>query len=346
LKFKESGDPLTSEEYAAMKARHGDDFDPADNFVPYTERTPELRLYRKFVREFLKSEKIERAQRTGGAWNVDKKLKHVWQRYCNDDAYAGISVPMKRQIMGKALFDATGEDRNLEDVHVEEDYATRESAALSERFNPTIAEQVAAGLKVALADKATFGVYKLVKIASALRDGTRRLEVAQRYAARFGKTGAGSDAIDIKSLNGLDDEGTLGVAAAFLALKLERFNRREATLLAAQTLTVTGNALSAVPIAGQVFSVAGTVTSGVVTVEQAFRNVCKRLDGNLGTARETIAVALWGLGNRSHPATLEFLTELAILDEDGYLRSAGLFHRRNMRLASNFIATELKSVGR
>jgi len=42
----------------------------------------------------------------------------------------------------------------------------------------------------------------------------------------------------------LDDDGALGVTASLVALKLERFTRREATLVAAQTLAVTGNALS------------------------------------------------------------------------------------------------------
>jgi hypothetical protein len=229
---------------------------------------------------------------------------------------------------------------------VDKDYAKRESAKLSKTFNPGLAEKVAVGLGEALANKASLGIYGLVKIGNHLRDGTRRLEVAETYARRYGGTGTGSDDLDFESMRSLDDDGMLGVAASFLSMKLERFTRRQTTLLAAQTLSVAGNAFSAVPGLGQGLSVASSVVSGTVKAEQAFRNLAKRIEGNLGIARETMAVSLWGLGNRCHHASLDFLTELGILDEDGYLRYAGFFDRNNMRVASNFIAVELKSTGK
>ncbi|HEY6878867.1 MAG TPA: hypothetical protein VI299_12645 [Polyangiales bacterium] len=338
MKFKESGEPLTAEELARMIPQEG------GACVPYEDQA--LRLYRKFVREFLNSGKIERAKRTGAVWHVDKKLKHVWKRYCGDDAYKAISDDIKRQIMAKALWDATGVHHPLEGVDVAEDYAKRESTHLNSRFNPGVAEKVALGLAEALADKASIGVYKLVKIASHLQDGHRRKTVAEQYAQKYKGTQHGNDNLSVTVMRGLDDDGALGVTAALIALKLERFTRREATLLAAQTLAVTGNALSAVPGVGQAVSAASTVVSATVTAEQAIRNLAKRYEGNLGVARETAAFSLWGLGNRSHQPSLDFMMELGLLDEDGYLRSAGFFDRPNMRLASNFIAAEIKSTGR
>jgi hypothetical protein len=337
MKSKETGAAFTLAE--AKKMAH----DPEDTFLPYNAQSAELRLYRKFVREFIGSSKISRAKRTGAEWHIDKKLKHVWKRYCGDEAYAHMTEGEKREVMGKALWDAVGIHHPLE--HVAEDYAKRESSSLSKTFNPSLAEKVAVGLGEALANKASLGVYGLVKIGSHLRDGERRLEVAQRYAERFGATSS-SDDVDMETMRSLDDNGTLGAAASFLVLKLERFTRRQTTLLAAQTLSVAGNAFAAVPGLGQGLSVASTAVSTTVKAEQAFRNLSKRIEGNLGVARETTAVALWGLGNRCHDATLEFLTELGILDEDGYLRYAGFFDRNNMRVASNFIATELKSTGK
>ncbi|HVZ30913.1 MAG TPA: hypothetical protein VG963_00720 [Polyangiaceae bacterium] len=338
MKFKESGDPFTAEEIAKMIPQEG------GAFVPYQDNA--LRLYRKFVREFLYSEKLARAKRTGAVWHVDKKLKHVWKRYCGDDAYKQISDEQKRQIMAKALWDATGIHHPLEGVDVAEDYAKRESASLTSRFNPSTAEKVAVGLAEALADKGSLGVYKLVKIASHLQDGHRRLTVAEQYAQKYKGTGRGTDDLSFASMQSLDDDSALGVTAALIALKLERFTRREATLLAAQTLAVTGNALSGVVGVGQAISTASTVVSATVTAEQAFRNLAKRLEGNLGIARETAAFSLWGLGNRSHGPSLEFMVEMGLLDEEGYLRSAGFFDRPNMRLASNFIAAQIKSTGR
>jgi hypothetical protein len=337
MKFKESGEPLTAAELAKMLPQEG------GACVLYKDNA--LRLYRKFVREFIGSGKLERAKRTGAIWNVDKKLKHVWKRYCKDAAYVDITDEQKRQIMGKALFDATGIHHPLEGIDVGEDYAKRESANLNTKFNPGTAEKVAKGLGEALADKASLGVYKLVKIASHLQDGLSRKKVADRYASQFGG-GKGSDKMSVDELTGLEDDASLGVTAALVALKLERFTRREATLLAAQTLTVTGNATTFALGAGQILSTAGTVVSGTVTAEQAIRNFAKRLEGNLGIARETAAVSLWGLGNRSHAPSLEFMTELGILDEDGYLRDAGFFDHNNMRLASKFIFGELKSTGK
>jgi hypothetical protein len=336
MKRKESGEPLTAEELGKMVEK--------DPCVLYEDNA--LRLYRKFAREFLSSEKLVRAKRTGAVWHVDKKLKHVWKRYCDDDAYKEISDDTKRQIMGKALWDATGTHHPLEGVDVAEDYAKRESASLTSHFNPTMAEQVAVGLAEALADKASLGVYKLVKIAAHLQDGHRRKEVAERYAATYGGTGRGTDDLSLDGMKGLDDDGALGVAAALVALKLERFTRREATLLAAQTLSVAGNALSAVAGVGQALSVGSTVVGATVTAEQAIRNLAKRIEGNLGIARETAAFALWGLGNRSHQVSLDFMVEMGLLDAEGYLRSGGFFDRSNMRLATKFIAAQLKSTGR
>jgi hypothetical protein len=338
MKFKESGDPFTAAELAKMIPQEG------GAFVLYEDNA--LRLYRKFVREFLQSGKLERAKRTGAVWHVDKKLKHVWKRYCNDEAYKAISDGEKRQIMAKALWDATGIHHPLEGVDVAEDYAKRESASLTSHFNPGTAEKVAVGLAEALADKASLGIYKLVKIASHLKDGHRRRTVAEHFAQKFGGTGRGSDALSLSDMKVLDDDGALGVTASLVALKLERFTRREATLLAAQTLAVTGNALSAAVGVGQAFSTASTVVSGTVTAEQAVRNLAKRLEGNLGIARETAAFGLWGLGNRSHGPSLEFMVEMGLLDEDGYLRTSGFFDRPNMRLASNFISIQLKSTGK
>jgi hypothetical protein len=209
-----------------------------------------------------------------------------------------------------------------------------------------MAEQVAVGLAEALADKASFGVYKLVKIASHLQDGHRRREVAERYATTYGGTGRATDDLSIAVMNGLDDDGALGVAAALVALKLERFTRREATLLAAQTLSVAGNALTAVPGVGQALSVSSTVVGATVSAEQAIRNLAKRIEGNLGIARETAAFSLWGLGNRSHQVSLDFMVEMGLLDAEGYLRGGGFFDRTNMRLATKFIAAQLKSTGR
>jgi hypothetical protein len=338
MKTKESGDPFTDAEAAKM-VHH-----PDDTWLPYDNASPELRLYRKFVREFIGSSKLVRAQRTGAEWHVDKKLKHVWKRYCGDQAYKHMSDAEKRGVMGKALWDAVGIHHPLESV--EQDYAKRESAKLSSTFNPSLADKVALGLGEALANKASLGIYGLVKIGNHLRDGARRQEIAETYARRFGGTGTGSDDLDMNSIRSLDDDGALGVAASFLALKLERFTRRQTTLLAAQSLAVAGNAFSVVPGLGQGLSVASTVVSGAVTAEQAFRNLSKRITGNLGVARETMAVSLWGLGNRCHGPSLQFLQELGILDEDGYLRYAGFFDRNNMRVASNFIASELKSTGK
>lgn len=338
MKFKESGDPLTAEEIAKMVPQEG------GAFVPYEGNA--LRLYRKFVREFINSGKLERAKRTGAVWHVDKKLKHVWKRYCNDEAYKAISDDQKRQIMAKALWDASGIHHPLEGVDVAEDYAKRESKSLSSRFNPSTAEQVAVGLAEALADKASMGVYRLVKIGKHLQDGHRRRTVAEHYAQKFKGSQLGTDGLSFSMVQSMDDDSALGVAAALVALKLERFTRREATLLAAQTLAVTGNALSAAAGVGQALSTASTVVSSLVTAEQAVRNLAKRLEGNLGIARETAAFSLWGLGNRSHGPSLEFMVEMGLLDEDGYLRTAGFFDRPNMRLASNFISLQIKSTGR
>ncbi len=338
MKRKESGQPLNENELSRLAV------DPSDNFIPYGEGTAEVRLYRKFVREFLGSTKLDRAQRTGAEWHIDKKLKHVWKRYCGDDAYKHMTDEAKRSIMGKALFDAVGLHHPLEAVA--EDYRNRQSASLTARYEPGLGAKVAEGLANALADKATLGVYTLVKIGMHLRDGSRRREIADAYAQRYGMVGTGSDDLDLRSLRGLDDDGTLGTAASFLAMKLDRFGRRQATLLAAQTLTVAGNAFSAVPGLGQGLSVGGSVVSGTVKAEQAFRNLKKRIEGNLGVARETMAVCLWGLGNRCHPPTLRFLRELGLLDDANELRQAGFFDRRNMRLASSFIARELSSTGR
>lgn len=338
MKFKESGDAFTAEELAKMIPQEG------GACVLYQGNA--LRLYRKFVREFINSDKLERAKRTGAVWHVDKKLKHVWKRYCADEAYKAFSDDEKRQIMAKALWDATGIHHPLEGIDVAEDYAKRESASLSARFNPSMAEKVAIGLAEALADKASMGVYKLVKIGRHLQDGYRRRSVAAHYAEKYKGTGRGNDMLTLADLNGLEDDSALGIAAALVALKLERFTRREATLLAAQTLAVTGNAMSAALGAGQVLSAASSVVGATVTAEQAIRNLAKRLEGNLGIARETAAFSLWGLGNRSHGPSLEFLVEMGLLDEEGYLRSAGFFDRPNMRLATNFIAGELKSTGK
>ncbi len=338
MTFKESGEPLTAQELGLMIQQDG------GACVPYEGQS--LRLYRKFVREFLGSEKLARSQRTGATWHVDKKLKHVWKRYCGDEAYKEIDEPTKRQIMGKALWDASGIHHPLEDVNVGEDYAKRESSNLNARFNPSIAETVGRGLGEALAEKASFGVYRLVKIESHLRDGQQRRAVAERYAQKYKGGAHGNDDLSASVLRGLDDDAALGVAAALVALKLERFTRRESTLLAAQALAVAGNALSGVVVAGQALSVASTVVSASVTAEQAIRNLSKRFEGNLGIAREAAAFALWGLGNRSHAPSLSFMVELGLLDQEGYLRSAGFFDRANMRLASNFIAAELKSTGR
>ena len=338
MKLKESGDPFTADEIAKMVPQEG------GAFVLYEGNA--LRLYRKFVREFINSGKLERAKRTGAEWHIDKKLKHVWKRYCGDEAYQGIDDAEKRQIMAKALWDATGIHHPLEGVDVAADYAARESSNLNARFNPSTAEKVAVGLAEALADKASLGVYKLVQIASHLKDGHRRRTVAEHFAQKYGGTGRGSDALTIADMRVLDDDSALGVAASLVVLKLERFTRREATLLAAQTLAVTGNALSAVVGVGQAFSTASTVVGATVTAEQAVRNLAKRLEGNLGIARETASFSLWGLGNRSHGPSLEFMVEMGLLDADGYLRGAGFFDRPNMRLASNFIGAQLKSTGK
>ena len=337
MKFKESGEPLTAEELAKMVPQEG------GACVLYQDNA--LRLYNKFVREFIGSGKLDRAKRTGAIYHVDKKLKHVWKRYCNDAAYVDITDDEKRQIMAKALYDASGIHHPLEGVDVAEDYAKRESKSLTSKFNPTVAEKVAKGLAEALADKASLGVYKLVKIASHLQDGLSRKKVADRYASEFGAS-KGSDKLSASDMIGLDDNAALGVSAALVALKLERFTRREATLLAAQTLTVTGNATTFALGTGQILNTAATVVSSTVTAEQAIRNLAKRLEGNLGIARETAAFSLWGLGNRSHGASIQFMTELGILDEDGYLRDAGFFDRSNMRLATKFIMGELKSTGK
>lgn len=345
MKRKETGADLTEEELTRMAAT-------PDVVVLYDPGSPERRLYNKFVREFLGSDKIRRTQATGAEWHADKKLKHVWRRYCDDDAYAHMTMKKKREIMVNALTNAVDMSYTAEDIAeaTMEDYAAREGAALRKQIVPGMPEKIATALAEAAANKLSGGVYGLVRISSNLADGQHRLEVAQRYAAQYA-TMSGSDDLTLDEIRSLDEEGLLGVSASFLAMKLERFERRQLTVLAAQTLSVAGAAFGLIPVVGQgldaAFSAASTVVGATVKIEQAFNNLKKRIDGNLGFARETIAVSLWGQGRRAFEPTLQFLTDLGLIDgPTGVLASNGFFDRCNMRLATNFIAEQLKSTAR
>ncbi len=190
-----------------------------------------------------------------------------------------------------------------------------------------------------------------MKIGSELKDGQRRLEVAKRYAAQFESSGPAADDLTLKDFQSPSDDAKLGLCASFVATKLERFEGRQKTVLAAQALSVAGSTFQFIPVAGQALgtalSVASTGLSMSVKLEQSYKNIKKRLDGNLGFARETVAVTLWGLGRKAHPASRAFLTELGIIDgPDGVLASNGFFDRPNLRMASLFIGEQLKSVAR